>query len=577
METTRIRVGTPDPLYITAYGDDFVIDGPVRDMPTLTRILRERFLTEENAGAAFVAWNSNRFDSFIAAAALIRQPDLVLLPYLTKNKALRGLRVVPRDQLNNRNAKGWEFLDGVAMTGLTGMSLDTFTANFAPGFRKLTGAIDFEREEFDPENPAHRAYALRDSEGLYHAITRAQSIMLETFDQPLAVTMGGACIKVFSRHIPEGVEIDAPTADLRAIVSSFVMRGGFCYITRRYRGPVWKYDINQAYAAAMREADLPAGGAMRLSGAPPAGVPVYVVRVRARNPSNRVPFYHRSRDASGRVRSLFSFDEVTDTWITSIEHRQLISEGWRIECLECWCWGRAFRMRDYVDKLERLRTTCEGGPSGPIGTMIKATGNHSYGKTVENVEPVQYILAAEQPPECVPLYGDDGDPMTHVWWRIDQDRRAKAHHQPQLGAFITAHVRMVVRRAALVDPDAWLYADTDCVIFSRDVTASLDIDPKRYGAWKIEEQGAIYELIAKKVYTEIDPTPGKKLKRSAKGMNVKRLTADDFAEWYEGRPPTQDQVQLQNFLAVIRGAEMFRSQTREGTRVERADFMSEDL
>ena len=125
---------------------------------------------------------------------------------------------------------------------------------------------------------------------------------------------------------------------------------------------------------------------------------------------------------------------------------------------------------------------------------------------------------------------------------------------------------MVVRRAALLSPDSWLYADTDCVIFSTDVTARLDIDAKRYGAWKIEEQGAHYQIIAKKVYTEVG-APGY-LKRSAKGMNVKRLTSEDFAEWFEGRPPVQDQVQRNNFLKVMQGAEMYRAQTRRGTAVE---------
>ena len=126
---------------------------------------------------------------------------------------------------------------------------------------------------------------------------------------------------------------------------------------------------------------------------------------------------------------------------------------------------------------------------------------------------------------------------------------------------------MVVRRAALIDPDAWLYADTDCVIFSRDVSADLDIDPKRYGAWKIEEQGTIYEIIAKKVYAEVG---GEKPKRSAKGLNVKRLTPDDFARWYEGTAPVQDQIQINNFLSVMHGADMYRAQRREGTRVESA-------
>ncbi len=95
----------------------------------------------------------------------------------------------------------------------------------------------------------------------------------------------------------------------------------------------------------------------------------------------------------------------------------------------------------------------------------------------------------------------------------------------------------------------------------------LDIDPKRYGAWKIEEQGTIYEIIAKKVYAEVG---GEKPKRSAKGLNVKRLTPDDFARWYEGTAPVQDQIQINNFLSVMHGADMYRAQRREGTRVESA-------
>jgi hypothetical protein len=343
------------------------------------------------------------------------------------------------------------------------------------------------------------------------------------------------------------------------------MRGGFCFHNRRYRGPVWKYDINQAYAAAMRECDLPRGGALHVIGTPPPELSVYIVRIRGVNPRGRIPFYYRACDDMGRLRSRFDATEIRDTWITSIEHRQLLSEGWTLEILDCWAWpGAGFRMTEYVDKLETLRTTCEGGPSGPIGTMVKATGNHSYGKTVEQIEPIEYVLAAECPDDALPYYGDGSDPIEFIYYRMDLDRKPKDYHQPQLGAWITSHVRMVVRRAALIDPDAWLYADTDCVIFSRDVSAHLDIDPKRYGAWKIEEEGAIYELIAKKVYAQIGAD---KPKRSAKGLNVKRLTPEDFTRWYEGAPPVQDQIQINNFLSVMRGADMYRAQRREGTRV----------
>lgn len=568
METTRIQAGTPRPLYLTAHGADFSFDGPIENLPHLTRLLRDRFLTLDTLGASFVAWNGNRFDAYIVAAALIREPDLVLRPYMTQSKALRGLRVVRREDINNPRAQGWEFLCGIAVTGLAGFTLAKFVEHFAPDFPKLVDVIDFEREEFNPRNSEHCRYAYRDSEGLYHAITRAQQIMLDTFDEPLAVTMGGACIRIFAAHIPPDVVIEPLIADLREIVSVYAMRGGFCYCNKRYSGSVWKYDLNQAYAAAMRETGLPRG-APNKGAQPPDDDRPFLARITAYKRGNRIPFYCRSVAPSGRVSSVFAFDDIPETWITSAEYRQLESEGWEIDCRECWIWPGAFSMQEYVDKLERLRMTCEGGPSGAIGTMVKATGNHSYGKTVEQLLPIEFMLAWECPDGYVPFYDDGADPIEHVFFRIDEDRKPKAWHQPHLGAWITSHVRMVVRRAALIDPGAWLYADTDCVIFSRDVSDRLDIDPKRYGAWKIEESGAHYQIIAKKVYTEVDATkPVKKLKRSAKGVTVKKLTPDDFTRWFEGSPPVDDQVQIQNFLAVLSGAEMYRSQRREGTRVE---------
>lgn len=567
-ETTRIQPGTPRPLYLTAYGHGLSLATPIRDMTHLGDLLRAYFLIPENEGAAFVGWNANRFDAYFVAAALLTDPELHIRPYMTRSKAVRGLRIVRGDP-DDKHAPSWEFLDGIAMTGLVGTTLEKFVGNFAPDFPKLSGTIDFDSEDFNPANPDHCAYALRDSEGLWHAINRAQQIMLDTFDQPLAVTMGGACIRVLQAHVPEGVSVVAPTVDLSAVLSSYVMRGGFCFCNRRYHGPVWKYDINQAYASAMREAALPAGGALHFKGMPPAACKTYAAHVtRATNPRNAIPFYYRSRDERGRLRAMFSTTEIADTWLTSIEVDQLRAEGWQIDISECWIWGQSFNLRDYVDKLERLRTTCEGGPSGPIGTMVKAVGNHSYGKTVEELEPIQYVIAAQCPPGYFEAYESehiDAQPLQHVYYTIDDERRPKDYHQPQLGAWITAHVRMVLRRAALLAPDAWLYADTDCVVFSRDVSHLLDIDSKRYGAWKVEEAGTVYRIIAKKVYAQ---DGGDKPKRSAKGLNVKRLSADDFAEWYDGRPPVQEQTQINNFLSVMQGAEMYRRQTRAGTRIE---------
>lgn len=564
-ETDRIAANaTPRPRYLTAYAPGVIhLATAVDTMPALCELIEREFLTERLYGAKFVAWNGNRFDAFFVAAALVLNPRFRIAPYLTRGKTLRGLRITVAGD-DDTKAHFWEFLDGMAMLGLPGMPLSKFLANFAPEHQKMAGAVDFDNEEFDSENPNHREYAMRDSVGLWHGMNRAQQIMLDTFRQPLRATIGAACIRIFQEHIPPDVEIEAPIPDAQEIIRRFLLRGGYCYSVRPYHGPIWKYDINQAYAAAMREADLPAGGMMRYSGKPGPEDRVFMVKIRAVNKRNQIPFYYRTL-INGRVKAEFSKTEIAETWITDIEYRQLLSEGWRIECDEHYCFSDDFRMTDFVNKLENLRTTCEGGPSGPIGTMIKAAGNNAYGKTVEKTAPLQFIIAGTRPDDFYDWYDDGGTPISHIFYRIDETQKPKSYHQPQVGAWITAHVRMVLRRAALIDPDAWIYADTDCVVFTRDVTDRLDIDSRRYGAWKIEESGAVFRMIAKKVYSSDDAT-----KRSAKGLNVRRLTADDFARWYEGNEPTQDQIQLNNFLQVLTGANMYRAQTRAGTRINRS-------
>ena len=570
-ETTRIEKGTPKPLYLTAFGlsPEYSLETRIRDMNHLHDLLARDFLTVEFSGVKFVAWNANNFDAYFVAAALILDPAYTMRPYLTRSNSLRGLRVMRTEDLDEngdhiKGAPSWEFLDGMAMLGLTGVSLEKFLKNFAPDYQKLSGTINFETETFNYKNKAHCAYAMRDSVGLYHAMVRAQAILLERFNAPLAVTMGGVCIKIFQAHIPRETIIYSPSVEFEDVIRGYAMRGGFCYCVKRYQGPVWKYDLNQAYAAAMREARLPAGYAVHTSEGIPKGARTYIARVSATNAKNQIPFYYRT-NMSGRIKALFATTEIFDTWLTSIEIVQLRKEGWKVSAVESWVFTDHFNMRDYVDKLEVLRTTCEGGPAGPIGTMAKMVGNHSYGKTVEQLEPINYLLAADTPEGYAPFYGDGVDPLENIYFKFidENDIRPKAYHQPQIGAFITAHVRMVVRRAALLRPYSWLYADTDCVVFDSDVTALLDTDAKRYGAWKIEEQGAQYQIIAKKVYANLETGAG-----HAKGLNVRKLTPHDFNEWYQGRAPVQDQVQRQNFMQVMRGAEMYRNQRRSGTRVE---------
>jgi hypothetical protein len=566
-ETAPIRAGTPRPLYLTAHGDGWSYASPVRSMAQLRDELVEKFLIPAHHGTMFVAWNGNRFDAYFVAAALVADPQWIITPYLTGSRELRALVIHRGDDPTSRTRR-WVFADGMAMLGIEcdlGQLLDVF----APELPKLP-APDWSRG-FDHRRQDHRDYAMRDSEGLWVAMMRAQDIIHAHFGQPLGITIGSTAIKVFQSEIPPGVWVLPLDEDAQGPVVEYLSRGGFVFCRGKYRGPVWKYDLNQAYAAAMRECAMPCGQMMRGQYALDEGVEVYMVFVDATAPADspaaRVPFYVKTRDALGRVRATYARGTIRGAWITSDEHRQLLTEGWDVEVVEWWAWSRSFTMTDFVDRLETLRASSPGGPQGAQGRMVKALGTTAYGKTAERPDGIEYAIASECPPGFLPWYAeDDAEPIEHVWWKFDEDVKPRPHHQPQIAAFITAYVRMKVRRAILVEPDAWLYADTDCVMFRQDVTEKLDIDPLRYGAWKVEESGAEYAIIDRKVYVSADGR-----RKAARGLDVKALTGEHFALWFDGEAPQQRTYQLTNFLDVMRGAEMYVSRPRRGHAAEKEE------
>lgn len=552
LETTNIAKGTPQVKYITAFSKelDLSLSLPVSDLKQLLRVLEIHLLDDDFVGARFVAWNANNFDVYFIAAALLQSDAYILRPYMTKGKKIRGLKVLDKEN----EKRSWEFLDGMAMTGIT-KPLKSFLKVFAPEYQKLTDNIDFSQEEFDPNNKAHTDYAMRDSEGLYYALQKAESIIKEHFNLSLQPTVGNLGIKVFQSQIPDSVSVWALPMNVQKIVTDYVMRGGYCHCVGKYYGKVWKYDINQAYAAAMREAWLPCGNVIKINKLViNEYAPCAIYKINASHPTNFVPFYWKDDDQKAQ----FTNNEITNAWLTSIEIAQLVKEKWKIEILDGYFWNDQFRMENYVNKLESLRNSGEGGSKGAQGEMIKAVGNNSYGKTVEQLEGLELLLALECPVGYA-HYQDENDLFKHVWYKFNEPS-VREYHQPQIGAFITAHVRMVLRRAIMLAPHAWLYADTDGIMFSEPV--KLDISPTVYGKWKVEAEGEYYRLITKKVYANDDAS-----EKHAKGVNINRLTNDDFIEWFNGNPPTQTQVQRSNFVQAMTGYDMYFERTKIGQKI----------
>lgn len=575
LETTNIKAGTPTLKYITAFAgeqhigkrryDAFNVSLPIRGdnrraaLQDCLRILETHFLIPELRGVRFVAWNGNKYDALLIAQALLLSNDWEIHPFLTKSKSVRGMRVVG---IGDRKGLEFEFLDGMAMTGLdtVAMPLKKFLKLFAPEYVKLD--LDFSKEEFDPDNKQHVAYAERDSEGLWHAMQACNQKMIELTGNELQATMGRAAINYLMSQMPEGVQVWRPHTEAFDIIHDRAKRGGYVWIAKQYKGKVWKYDLNQAYAGAMRDCALPAGGLIGVDWYEPNNVGLYKCKI-SRQQTSRVPFYFKHFDTG---RAGFTDGRQVETWILSNEIEHLLMDGWQVETQEGFIWKESFNLAHMVAELERMRFSDPEGPSGPLGLMVKTVGNSSYGKTLERLDGVSLVLANQCPDGYVSYLSLAGDEPIYA---KDEGQTFAPYHQPQIGAFITAHVRIQVREAALEMEDAFIYADTDCVVFSKPAL-HLDIDPRRYGAWKAETEGVDYTFIGKKVYCGDDGS------KHAKGLRISDLAQADFDNWYSGKAPKQNQLQRVNFLKMVAGQDMFRYLSRRGTDVTKLSNVTFD-
>lgn len=356
-------------------------------------------------------------------------------------------------------------------------------------------------------------------------------------------------------NIPQGVELKRPMARVLEHLHGPLKKGGYCWASKQYHGPAWKYDINQAYAAAMRDAALPCGDVVHVINYEKDKPGIYSVEIQ-RKKKTKVPFYYKDEKGKGK----FTIGTKAKCWLTSIEIEHLKKDGWNVNVITGYYWRESFNMKPFVDKLEKLRSTDKDGPSGPLGTMVKALGNNAYGKTLEQIWGDEFIFAKEKP-EGYTLY-DSMDPDARYIFAKERQSFPKKYHAPQIGVFITAHVRCIVREAAMQQEQYFLYADTDCIAFSKPVN-HLEIHKTKYGAWKQESAGDLYIIIGKKAYWSADGST------KAKGLIVKDLKKEDYLDWLKGKLPVQVQTQRQNILKFLGGNAMFRTLKRKGTDVSK--------
>lgn len=547
-ETTRIPKRVTDPMrvqprFITFHGERWAYDAAPRSYEATASIFEELW-SEFEPNTNLCAFNANRYDLRILLQALLGS-RFTLEPFTSKVSGLRGCIV-------RYGRKRVHLLDPIAMLGLQ-CDLRTFINVFAPEFPK--GRLDFDRIAFNAKNPAHVEYAKRDSEALYHAVVRAQATLRGICGQKLRPTIGAVAIRAFAAAMPKGVAVPALRSNLYTIVRKIVARGGYV-VARRYKGKLWTYDLNQAYAFAMRECSLPFGRALPTNSFCSSKPGFYRVKLR-RSTLSAVPYM--VRESKPPYRTLETYGAGCVTWLTSDEVSTLIRHGWECGFIEGYVFEGGFSMTAFVDGLEARRKQFDS--THPVNVLCKAIGCNAYGKTLQEPVTMKIVLSPTMPKGAFPMVeaNAEGAPVPGFWLVPERKDTRKNYERPQLGAFITAFVRCVLFDAIMGDVAHFVKADTDSVSFSRP-QPHLPLSKWKYGAWKIESDGEYHIVVAKKVYW----TPKKIV---AKGMRTRKLSRAAFERWHKGDVPVQEQIQLQSWKKGAL-APAWRVQRRRGTRVE---------
>lgn len=542
------EVRSIEPRYLTAYGEytpthkhRLLCSARVDTFKATTAAFRTLW-RDLLPGTQLFAYNANRFDLRLFMQALASS-EFTLEPFASRVAGLRGAVV-------RLGRKRVYLLDPIAALGMN-CNLATFLAVFAPKYPK--GELDFESTSFDGTNPAHVAYAENDSRALFFAMRKASSVVRSITGQTLRPTIGSLAIRAFMSRMPKTAILPALRPECYDVIRRIVMRGGYV-VSRKYKGPLWSYDINQAYAFAMRECKMPAGRALPVRSEVPNRPGCYRVFL-WRTPSSPVPYVVREIAPPYTMRE--TFGTGIETWLTNDEIACLRSHHWVVDVKEGYVFERSFSMRSFVNGLEARRKRYDS--KHPVNVLCKSVGNNAYGKTLQEAVDTRIVLSNRRPKNGAPLCeaSPEAAPIPGFWIVPETKDTRRKFERPQIGAWITAYVRTTIFDAIMLAPDSFVKADTDSVAFTHPV--ELPISTWRYGAWKIESDGDEHIVVAKKVYWS-------EKKHAAKGMRIKHLTGPDYERWYLGDVPEQEQVQLMSWRKGVL-APTWRVQKRRGTAV----------
>lgn len=380
-------------------------------------------------------------------------------------------------------------------------SLKKFTAQFAPDLPKL----EIDIENFDPSNPEHIEYAVRDADGLAVATYNYRKQFVKVWGVNPAWTMASSAMKAWRTTITSPV---APSPRQYENFFRHAYSGGF--VAPLYTGVIEDaetFDINSSYPDAMRKG-VP-GGPPMIAGPEhyePDEPGFWVVD--AVTPDNLiVPVLpYRGEALHKNFRGLANWPLPVKqsiypkgkfrTIATSIEIEFAKKVGYKITPVYGLMFEKLiYPFNTFVDICERLRNQYKGTS---MEIIVKFTQNSLYGK-------YGMMRIRREVTPC-----PDDDELLEGWTPLEAlgERygfRLEVNEDmltaPHIAAWITAQARLnLFQNVYAGGPEYVAYCDTDSMTVKPGFKKELIPLSNAYGAFKLEKTWEVFRAHAPKVY-----------------------------------------------------------------------------
>lgn len=397
-----------------------------------------------------------------------------------------------------RDGKKYVMRDSYA---LWNSPLEKLAKSFCPELPKLE--IDFDKVVFDPKNPEHISYAIRDVKILLVGLPRLASMLSRHFGVNPNATFASTSVKGWQYTLPKGTKYDSSKYGEQEVFIRQAYYGGLVFLTNtNLQTDCVTYDINSSYPYAMMKYGVPYGRVGESKDYQDGRMGIYRCRVRA--PDNLVVAILLARDHRGSMR------QYRGTFETVCTNRELIfaaQNGYEIEEIyEGLVWEETiFPFTPFIEKCKSIRSEFKRPASEGMAAeeyLAKFMQNSLYGKFGSRRERFRLMAAhtmSEEDLDGAEAWDENGD-----WYvkrnELDKDMRCN----PSWAVFITAHARLRLLQAVYsAGVENVIYGDTDSITLKKGEHEKHIEAGDDYGQWKREKEWKEFKAIAPKVYSGI--------------------------------------------------------------------------